>query len=75
MCCRCLPLGFSGNLRIGKSFHYYPSCVDIDRVLLDMVRPLASHSVVLVQEAFGYAFVGVDAAVAEEGPVLAGDFD
>ena len=28
-----------------------------------------------VQEAFGYAFVGVDAAVAEEGPVLAGDFD
>ena len=29
----------------------------------------------LVQEPFGYAFVGVDAAVAEEGPVLAGDFD
>ena len=29
----------------------------------------------LIQEAFGYAFVGVDAAVAEEGPVLAGYFD
>ena len=28
-----------------------------------------------IQEAFGDAFVGVDAAVAEEGPVLAGDFD
>ncbi len=31
--------------------------------------------VVSIQEAFGYAFVGVDAAVAEEGPVLAGYFD
>ena len=29
----------------------------------------------LVDEAFGDAGVGVDAAVAEEGPVLAGDFD
>ena len=28
-----------------------------------------------IEEAFGYAFVGVDAAVAEEGPVLAGYFD
>ena len=33
------------------------------------------YSPILVQEATGDAFVGVDAAVAEEGPVLAGDFD
>jgi hypothetical protein len=29
----------------------------------------------LIQEAFGYAFVGFDAAIAQEGPVLASDFD
>ena len=45
------------------------------------VRAYAHHLqaywafLVLVEEALGYALVGVYAAVAEEGPVLAGDFD
>jgi hypothetical protein len=64
VCCHCLPLGFSGDLRTGKSIYYYPSCVDTYRVLLGLVRGLASNSVASVEEAFGYAFVGVDAAVA-----------
>ena len=36
---------------------------------------LALQSWQLIEEAAGDALIGVDAAVAEEGPVLAGYFD
>ena len=38
-------------------------------------KKIISLHATLIQETFRDAFVGVDAAVAEEGPVLAGDLD